>query len=274
MAENKKTNLATVRFSSGVGNTLQIKFPKVKQKEDAIKDIYIDAFSAKVYINYGKKDCDVRAIDSPFWYQSEDMPIEQRNEFLIENSKIVKIDNEQIQDMLQEIHIKTNYSENKGKEHQIFICLERPTAIIKAFMGLPGTNRNCVIPYKFIDGDAVVDVDNTRKALLGQAHTHPELEQKEKHTTITTGDSFHFGEEEKEENAFGTSSDDADSAKEIKIYIYALDSCNFSKRPSKVSIHRVSPTGQKKKVGTTKGDGTAKNTVNIGLECLNLKIGR
>ena len=142
MAENKKTNLATVRFSSGVGNTLQIKFPKVKQKEDAIKDIYIDAFSAKVYINYGKKDCDVRAIDSPFWYQSEDMPIEQRNEFLIENSKIVKIDNEQIQDMLQEIHIKTNYSENKGKEHQIFICLERPTAIIKAFMGLPGTNRN------------------------------------------------------------------------------------------------------------------------------------
>ena len=84
-----------------------------------------------------------------------------------------------------------------------------------------------------------------------------------------------FGEEgKKEENAFGTSSDDADSAKEIKIYIYALDSWNFSKRTSKVSIHRVSPTGQKKKVGTTKGDGPAKNTVNIGLECLNLKIGR
>ena len=65
-----------------------------------------------------------------------------------------------------------------------------------------------------------------------------------------------FGEEEKK--AFGTSSDDADSAKEIKIYIYALDSWNFSKRTSKVSIHRVSPTNQKKKVGTTKGDGTAK----------------
>ena len=33
-----------------------------------------------------------------------------------------------------------------------------------------------------------------------------------------------FGEEgKKEENVFGTSSDDADSAKEIKIYIYALD---------------------------------------------------
>lgn len=31
---------------------------------------------------------------------------------------------------------------------------------------------------------------------------------------------------------------------------------------------------KRKKVGTTKGDGTAKNIVNIGLECLNLKIGR
>ncbi|WP_455151862.1 hypothetical protein [Capnocytophaga sp.] len=81
-----------------------------------------------------------------------------------------------------------------------------------------------------------------------------------------------FGEEEKK--AFGTSSDDADSAKEIKIYIYALDSWNYNRKVSKVSIHRVSPSRVMKKVGTTKGDGTAKNTVNIGLECLNLKIGR
>lgn len=34
MAENQKTNLATVRFSSGIGNTLQIKFPKVARKEE------------------------------------------------------------------------------------------------------------------------------------------------------------------------------------------------------------------------------------------------
>lgn len=33
MAENQKTNLATVRFSSGVGNTLQIKFPPVKKEK-------------------------------------------------------------------------------------------------------------------------------------------------------------------------------------------------------------------------------------------------
>jgi hypothetical protein len=33
MAENQNTNLATVRFSSGVGNTLQIKFPPVKKEK-------------------------------------------------------------------------------------------------------------------------------------------------------------------------------------------------------------------------------------------------
>ena len=33
MAENQKKNLATVRFSSGVGNTLQIKFPPVKKEK-------------------------------------------------------------------------------------------------------------------------------------------------------------------------------------------------------------------------------------------------
>lgn len=39
-------------------------------------------------------------------------------------------------------------------------------------------------------------------------------------------------------------------------------------------IYRVSPTGIVKKVGTTKGKVDANNMVNIGLECLNLKIGR
>jgi hypothetical protein len=36
MAENQKTNLATVRFSSGVGNTLQIKFPEVRSNNQYI----------------------------------------------------------------------------------------------------------------------------------------------------------------------------------------------------------------------------------------------
>jgi len=43
MAENQKTNLATVRFSSGVGNTLQIKFPEVvsSQKDKHVVHLYL-----------------------------------------------------------------------------------------------------------------------------------------------------------------------------------------------------------------------------------------
>ena len=60
MAENQKTNLATVRFSSGVGNTLQIKFPEVvSSQKDNTKYIYYtkegdflggNENSSKVYI--------------------------------------------------------------------------------------------------------------------------------------------------------------------------------------------------------------------------------
>ena len=39
-------------------------------------------------------------------------------------------------------------------------------------------------------------------------------------------------------------------------------------------IYRVSPTGIMKKVGTTKGKGDAENIVNVGLECLNFRVGR
>ena len=75
-------------------------------------------------------------------------------------------------------------------------------------------------------------------------------------------------------NDYGTSKEDADLARDLHIYVYELDSWNFYKKTSKVSIYRVSPTGIMKKVGATKGNGDANNMVNIGLECLNLKIGR
>ena len=41
-----------------------------------------------------------------------------------------------------------------------------------------------------------------------------------------------------------------------------------------VYIYRVSPTGIMKKVGTTRGKGDAENIVNVGLECLNFRVGR
>ena len=58
------------------------------------------------------------------------------------------------------------------------------------------------------------------------------------------------------------------------VYIYVLDSWNFWKKNAEVYIYRVSPTGSVKKVGTTKGKGDAENIVNVGLKCLNFRVGR
>ena len=270
MEENKKTNTAIVRFSSGRGNQMAIKFPNVVSKKNAIEDIYIDSFTAEVYINYGKKDGQVRSIDSSYWKKSKDLSLDQRNSFLLENSKKVEVDDQQIQDMLQEIHVKTNYSKEKGKEHQVFICLESSSAIIKSFLGPIGTERNCFIPSSKVNNNTVVDVNGTKMALLGQVHTHPFITPREKH--IPGGEMLYS--ENDRVNDYGTSKEDADLARDLHIYVYELDSWNFYKKTSKVSIYRVSPTGIMKKVGATKGNGDANNMVNIGLECLNLKIGR
>jgi hypothetical protein len=59
------------------------------------------------------------------------------------------------------------------------------------------------------------------------------------------------------------------------INIYALDSWNYSSKNAQVKIGKVTPSGiETKNVGKTHGNGDGKETVNIGLECLNLRVGR
>ncbi|KGN81272.1 hypothetical protein HW49_04305 [Porphyromonadaceae bacterium COT-184 OH4590] len=69
---------------------------------------------------------------------------------------------------------------------------------------------------------------------------------------------------------------------EVGINIYALDSWNYTGKNSHVSISRVSPQGMVDVyIGKTygkrnkrTGEIDLKGTVNIGLECLNLRVGR
>ena len=262
MEQNKKTNTAILRFSSGRGNQMEIKFPNVVSKKNAIEDIYIDSFTAEVYVNYGKKDGDIRAIEGMKWEESKSLSTEEKNSFLIENSHLVEVDDEQIQNMMQEIHHLT-----RDKEQQIYIYLSRETFKITSIKGKEGTDGECIIEsYRFIKeynekGEKIVsppmiEVENIKGALLGQVHTHNLVQNKER------------------KNKFGPSEKDEKSASNLGIYIYVLDSWNFWKKNAEVYIYRVSPTGIMKKVGTTRGKGDAENIVNVGLECLNFRVGR
>lgn len=113
----------------------------------------------------------------------------------------------------------------------------------------------------------MVKVDGVGYAILGGAHTHNPVDSKPKNHNILGGTSI--------ENAFGTSEKDKNTAISDGIYIYALDSWNHPSKTAEVTINRVSPVGiPKLNIGKTHGKGDGKKTVNIGLECLNLRVGR
>lgn len=246
--------------------------------DEVIKDIYINKIDASVFINYGKKDGDIRMITKGEWSSGNEMPDGEKNKYLIENSKIVTVNDAQIQEKLQEIHRLTNKT-----EQQIYIYLDRDSASIKAVLGAEGTDGEATISSEqdrlgkdengnIIYSKEIIRSGDVRGALLGQAHTH-NLMYNNENNNKTSASSTIGGE--KTVNDFGTSEKDKGTSKSLNINIYALDCWNFSSKNAEVTIGRVTPAGiQKSSIGKTYGKGDGKKTVNIGLECLNLRIGR
>ena len=249
-----------------------------KMIDEVIKDIYINKIDASVFINYGKKDGDIRMITKGEWYSGNEMPDGEKNKYLIENSKIVTVDDEQIQEKLQEIHSKT-----KNTEHQIFIVLDKDSAKIIGILGPEGTDGHAPVQPFYLtkkeDGKEIKVSDylvndgdgKKRYAFLGEVHTHNLI----KKYSVSASSSTSLGGE-KIENDFGTSDDDLSVAQNFQIPIYAIDSWNFGER-GQATIGRVLPTGKRDvSIGTTKGgrDQEHKKKINIGLDCLNYKVGR
>ena len=246
--------------------------------DETIKDIYINKIDASVFVNYGKKDGDIRMITKGEWSSGNEMPDGEKNKYLIENSMVVLVDDAQIQEKLQEIHKLTSKT-----EQQIYIYLDRETAKIKAVIGPEGIDGEATISSeqvglgkdengKIIYSKEIIRSGDIRGALLGQAHTHNLMYNKENNGN--TGSSSTLGGE-KTVNDFGTSEKDKATANSLNINVYALDSWNFSSKNAEVTIGRVTPKGvQTSNIGKTYGKGDGKKTVNIGLECLNLRVGR
>jgi hypothetical protein len=252
------------------------KQPTYKGMEDSdgenINDIYIDKKDGSVLVNFSKLDGDIRMIAKYDWDDSNEIQDHKRKiDELIKLSTIVTIDNEQIQLKLQEIHRLTYKT-----EQQLYIVLDRDTAKIKAVLGLEGIDgRTTIESYEDIDPETkkviskpMVKVDGIRYAILGQAHTHNLMESTPRNSNQIFGG-------ETTENGFGTSSIDKGTASSMGINIYALDSWNYNSKSAQVKIGRVTPSGiETKSIGKTHGKGDGKETINIGLECLNLRVGR
>ena len=240
---------------------------KNENKNEHIEDVYINQFDASVFVNYRKKDGDVRMISKGEWNSAQDLLGEEKVNYLKEKSKLVTVNNSQIQEMMQEIHKRT-----VNTEHQIYIYLDREAAEIKAVIGKEGVDGETVIDY-YTTGDSkpIIHEGEVRGALLGQVHTH---NLKKSISNSSMGSSTTIGRS-KEINDFGTSEIDKMTAKSLDIIIYALDSWNYASKNAEVSIGKVTPQGiSTKNIGKTHGKGDGKKIVNIGLECLNYRIGR
>ncbi|WP_268846314.1 type VI secretion system tube protein TssD [Flavobacterium aestivum] len=251
---------------------------KEEEKEKVeIDDIYLDKSDATVLYNYGKVTGDIRIIDRYDWEDANAIgdDTEKVNK-LKSDSRVVLVNDIQIQEKIQEIHALTN-----KVEEQIFIVLNRDTANVEAVFGPEGVDGLTEIDaeYKGIGKDdngktiysksPTIKADGKRYPLLGQVHTHNLMKSE------PTNPNQVFGSTDTKENGFGTSSIDQATAMSLGIEIYSLDSWNFYSKTAEVIINRVDPTGKETKgIGKSIGKGQGKKIVNVGLECLNLKVGR
>ena len=237
-----------------------------KEKQQvAIEDIYISRTDASVLINYRKPTGNIRMIAKYDWDDAKEIQDDRERINQLESlSTIVTVDDAQIQQQLQEIHKRT-----VNTEHQVYIVLDRASAIIKAVIGPEGVDGEAEIDaYRRDDSKPLVKVDGVEYAILGQAHTHNLMDSTPKNHNMLGGPPT-------TENEFGTSELDKGTASSYSINIYALDSWNYSSKTAEVTINRISPTDiEPKRIGKTHGKGDGKKTVNIGLQCLNLRVGR
>ena len=254
-----------------------VKEEEEEKKVVEILDIYIDRSDATVLYNYGKATGDIRMIEKYDWEDANVIEDDTEKVNKLKSiSKVVLINDIQIQQKIQEIHALT-----KNVEEQIFIVLNRDTANVEAVLGPKGTDGLTEInaEYKGIGKDdngkqiysksPTIRANEKKYPLLGQVHTHNTMKYVPKNPNQV------FGTVESKENDFGTSALDKDAAKSFDIEIYSMDSWNFYSKTAEVTINRVDPSGlETKAIGKSIGKGEGKKIVNVGLECLNYKVGR
>lgn len=123
MAENQKTNLATVRFSSGVGNTLQIKFPPVKKEKSRFLP-YLAFSGIEEHLQRNPKDTIVK---------KESIKLSNRYKDGFENAPVNEITTFERRISIRNIVIlKGNRSYEDTDEGYIFTTIE-PSKYAKKF---------------------------------------------------------------------------------------------------------------------------------------------
>jgi RHS repeat-associated protein len=220
-------------------------------------DHYIDKVTGKVLGSDGAATNDIRIINrndfNDIKGENNGTTSEQATKQLQNKSKVVKVDDAQIQGELQAVS-----DLSRTTEHQTYFVLDRENAVVKAVRGPEGKDGVTEISYTSQTSSTAVTYNKTDdgKLLIGQAHGHNLLN---KPGSVNTP---------------GTSPDkDLPTAATIGIQIYAIDAYNTPVGQS-AAIHSVSPSGKQENYrGYTKGSVPCDQLLNVGLEALKVWAG-
>lgn len=131
-------------------------------------DIYINTIDGRVWGKLGDGSGDIRMIAKADWLNANDLTDEaEKINSLYSNSKVVTVDDDQIQQKLEEVHTLTN---KNNVEHQIFIVLDRETAKNKAVIGPTGVDGRTEIQSGLSlepNSKPTIKVDGIHYALFG-----------------------------------------------------------------------------------------------------------
>ncbi len=169
-----------------------------------------------------------------------------------ENSAVITIDNEGIQNMLQSVGDNTLTS---GNEHSMILLLDiysdNPT--ITAAQGPTGDNQETNLEYVPENGAAFDRA--TGFLIIGQAHGHPKTQK------------------EGEINVSGTSTKDQSTAKSSGVAIYSIDAYSGSPGRS-FTVNRANPNPQRNRDKQTRNVGKTGGTFNIARDALEITGGK
>jgi len=218
----------------------------------SVTDDYYDQFGEYLGSD-GSSSNNARIIDREtfeFIDQGFGADSKEGTELLQGSSRIIKVDNKQIQRDLQTARDKAIET---GNEYSVEIILNPVKALITSRLGEIGNNKETDIVYTK-DSEGTFE-ETGYFPLLAQAHSHPKNQ--------TAG----------EYNIWGTSQKDENAANNIGIPIYSIDSYS-GKVGTSGRIHRVSPDRtHTNNLGFTIGNSTKNGAgqFNIGIDALRFR---
>jgi hypothetical protein len=220
-------------------------------------DEYFSRRNAKYLGKDGARTNNIRLIEETLFHQVKEEcqgTLSSTATFRLEQgSRIIRVDTEKIQ---RDIQAVKDSSIEYRREYQLYLFIDRETALLSSAMGEPGDNCNSYPEFipspdsgvSYLPGESCP----ASKILIGQVHGHPASQQ--------------AGHETSNE----MSPADASTARALQVPIYGVDAM-YEDPGAPGTIHRANPDGTTAdNIGWTRGNYPGAKIFRIDLDALKI----